>query len=152
MKFLIGLAFLSSSSIFSAELDTVKVFVATQSYHCELGAALNCKAVNEVQSKVIAMKKSGGQLLIEDKPRGLSAEVVTSLDKTNVVYDTTLCSNEACSIITSNSDSTGRVNQTASGQYNITQKAFDVMAFLITSDVNAAGIENRFLHSINLLK
>ena len=126
--------------------------VGTQTYHCDLGAELNCKAVNEVQQKAILIKKNGGQVGVEDKPRGLTADAVTSLSGTNVVYDLTICSPQACSIATTTSDSLGKINQVVSGQYNITQKSFDVLGFFISTQAGIVNLEEQVIHKIKVIK
>ena len=132
--------------------DTVKVTVGTQSYHCDLGSELNCKAINEVQQKVINLKKNGGQVGAEDKVRGLSADVITSLNGNNVVYDVTICSGQSCSISTVTSDLTGKINQVISGQYNITQKSFDILGFFISTQANAINLQETILNKLERLK
>ncbi|MDD4974087.1 MAG: hypothetical protein PHY93_07030 [Bacteriovorax sp.] len=142
----LGLILLISNSSFAE--DTVKVTVGTQSYHCDLGAELSCKAVNEVQQKAIVLKKNGGQVGVEDKARGLNADAVTSLNGTNVVYDVTICSGQSCSISTVTSDSTGKINQVISGQYNITQKSFDVLGFFISTQAGVTELQEIILQKL----
>ncbi len=127
--------------------DFVKVTVGTQTYHCELTNQLNCTAVNQVQKKEILLKKQAGKVQIEDKERNLSAEVITSLDNNNVVYDMTLCSSQSCSLITNTSDATGNINQVISGQYNITQNSFYVLGFFISTHANDLNLEEKVLRS-----
>ena len=143
----LGLLLLVSNSAFAD--DTVKVTVGTQSYHCDLGAELNCKAVNEVQQKAIVLKKNGGQVGVEDKPRGLAASAVTSLNGTNVVYDVTICSGQSCSISTVTTDSTGKINQVISGQYNITQKSFDVLGFFISTQAGVTDLQEKIIQKLD---
>ncbi|MBC7538922.1 MAG: hypothetical protein H7281_08875 [Bacteriovorax sp.] len=133
-------------------VDTVKVTVGTQTYHCDLGAELSCKAVNEVQQKAIVLKKVGGQVGVEDKARGLTAEAVTSLSGTNVVYDVTICSGQSCSISTLTTDSTGTINQVISGQYNITQKSFDVLGFFISTQTPVVDLQEKILQKLGRIK
>ena len=138
---------LISNSVFAE--DTVKVTVGTQTYHCDLGAELSCKAVNEVQQKVIVLSKSGGQVGVEDKARGLTVSAVTSLSSKNVVYDLTICSSQSCSISTVTSDSTGKINQVISGQYNITQKSFDVLGFFISTQGDASNLQDKIIQKLD---
>ena len=149
------IAVLASILMISTNLfaeDTVKVTVGTQSYHCDLGSELSCKAVNEVQSKVILLKKSGGQVGVEDKPRSLTATADTSLNGTNVVYDVTICSALSCSASTVTSDSTGKINQVISGQYNITQKSFDILGFFISTQAGIVNLQDIILKKLNKIK
>ena len=146
----LGILLLISNNAFAD--DTVKVRVGTQSYHCELNPELSCKAVNEVQQKVILLKKNGGQVGVEDKLRGLTADAVTSLNGTDIVYDVTICSAQSCSISTVTSDSTGKINQVISGQYNITQKAFDVLGFFISTQAGVTNLKDLILKKIERVK
>lgn len=132
-----GFLFLMIKGAFAEE--TLKIAVGTQSYHCELGAELKCVALNEVQSKIIQLKKNNGIVVVEDKPRGLSVNVSTSLDKGRVVYDLTTCSPQSCSMSTVTTDTLGGINQVVSGQYNITLRSFDIIGFIISTQ---AGINN----------
>ena len=132
--------------------DTVKVTVGTQTYHCELGAELSCKAINQVQQKSLLLKKNGGQVGVEDKPQGLNADVSTSLNGTNVVYDFTICSAQTCSVTTTTSDSTGKINQVISGQYNITQKSFNILGFFISNQAGAIDLQEQVLQNIRRVK
>jgi hypothetical protein len=127
--------------------ETVKVTVGTQTYHCELGAELSCKAVNEVQQKIIQLKRNGGQVGAEDKARALTADVVTSLDGSNIIYDVTICSAESCSISTTTTDSTGEINLVVSGQYNITKKSFDVLGFFISTNASVTDLQSKVLRT-----
>jgi hypothetical protein len=141
----IGFLLLNLSNTFAD--DTVKVRVGTQSYHCELNPELNCNAANEVQQKVISLKKNGSSIEVEDKARGLSASTAVSLNGANVVYDITICSAQSCTISTVTSDSTGNINQVLSGQYNITQKSFDILGFFITTNTGISDFKEKILHS-----
>jgi len=141
----IFLFLLTATSAFAE--DTVKVTVGTQTYLCELSSELNCKAVNAVQQKEILLKKQSGKVQIEDKAKGLSAEVITNFVNNSVVYDMTLCSNQSCSISTTTSDATGNINQVMSGQYNITQNSFYVLGFFISTHANAVNLEEKILNT-----
>jgi hypothetical protein len=155
MKFkaVLGLIFLIGNSVNLVMADeSVKVVVGTQTYRCELGAELNCHPVNEVQQKTILLKKNGGAVNVEDKPRNLSADLSTSLNNGLVVYDVTLCSGQSCSISTVTTDSTGTIDQVLSGQYNITQKSFDVLGFFISSHVGFINFSDKILASIKKMK
>lgn len=143
--------FLISTTVVLAD-DSVKVTVGTQTYLCELSNELNCKAVNAVQQKVILLKKQSGKVQIEDKVKGLSAEVITNFVNNNVVYDMTLCSNLSCSISTTTSDATGNINQVMSGQYNITQNSFYVLGFFISTHANPINLEEKILNTKFQLK
>jgi hypothetical protein len=143
--FLILILFASSKS-FAA--DTVKVIIATQVLQCTLGEKLNCKALGQIQSKEIVLKKEGGNVELVDKEHGLSAEIVTSLENNNVVYSMTLCSSETCSISTTNTDQKGNINQSMSGQYNYTQKSFYILLFFITNQVSGLNLEELFTKMI----
>jgi hypothetical protein len=132
--------------------DTVKVTVGTQTFHCELGQALSCKAINQIQQKAIVLKKTGGQVSVEDKPRGLSAEVVTSLNGTNVVYDMSVCSTQTCSLSTVTSDSSGKIDQVISGQYNMTQKSFDVIGFFISTQTPFQNLSEIIINQVGKIK
>jgi hypothetical protein len=150
---LLALFLLSTTAVFAD--DSVKVKVGTQTYLCEITTQLNCKAVNQVQQKELLLKKNAGAVHIEDKERGLTADIATAIDNNNVIYDITLCSAQSCSLNTVTSDPTGNVNQTISGQYNITQKSFYVLAFFISNRTSVINIEadilNKFSHlGVNL--
>jgi hypothetical protein len=144
--FFLNLFLLISTQAFAD--DSVKVTVGTQTYLCEIAAQLNCKAVNQVQQQEMALKKNGGKIQIADKDRGLSADIITSLDKNNVVYDITLCSSQSCSINTVTSDTTGNINQVMAGQYNITQKSFYVLGFFISTHASGLNLEEKELNSL----
>ena len=152
IKLLCGLGFLVLITNSSFADDTVKVTVGTQTYHCEINSELSCKAVNEIQQKAILLKKNGGEVGVEDKPRGLTADTVTSLNGTNVVYDVTICSAQSCSISTVTSDSTGTINQVISGQYNITQKSFDVLGFFISTHAGVVNLQEKIMQKISRVK
>lgn len=141
---------LISSNIAQAD-DTVKVTVGTQTYYCEITTQLNCKAVNQLQKKEIQLKRNAGQVSIEDKERGLTADIATSLDNNNMVYDLTLCSSQACSLSTVTTDPTGNIKQVMSGQYNITQKTFYVLGFFISTHANGANMEENLLSKLSKL-
>jgi hypothetical protein len=146
-----GLLFLLSNGAFGEE--TIKVTIGTQSYHCDLGAELKCVSVNEVQRKTIQLKKNDGSAGVEDKPRGLSVDVLTSLNKGQIVYDLTICSSQSCSISTVTTDSSGSIDQMVSGQYNITQKSFDVIGFFITTNTGLShDLEGGILSRIRRFK
>lgn len=133
--------------------ETIKVTVGTQSYHCELGAELKCLAVNDIQRKTIQLKKNDGSVAVEDKPRGLSIDVSTSLSEGRVVYDLTTCSLQSCSISTVTTDFSGSINQVVSGQYNITQKSFDIIGiFLTTQNGLSFNLEDKILSRIKRIK
>ncbi|MGZ3807585.1 MAG: hypothetical protein ACXVCE_05825 [Bacteriovorax sp.] len=146
----LGLFLLTSTQSFAE--DTVKATIGTQTYLCELTTQLSCKAVNQVQQKEMLLKKNAERIQIEDKDRGLSAEVSTSLDNNNVVYDLTLCSSQSCSMSTVTSDPSGNINQVMSGQYNITQKSFYVLGFFISTHANGLNLEDKILNSKYSLK
>ncbi|MDO9182720.1 MAG: hypothetical protein Q7U04_09940 [Bacteriovorax sp.] len=152
MKLMTGLSVFLMLSTNTFADDTMKITVGTQSYHCELGSTLDCKAVNEVQQKTIMLKKNGGSIGVEDKPRALSADAITSLNGTNVVYDVTICSAQSCSISTLTTDSAGKINQVISGQYNITQKSFDIIGFFISSQAGVANLQEIVLSKLGKLK
>jgi len=147
--------FLSFLLILSTNLfaeDTVKVLVGTQTYLCEITNQLNCKAVNQVQKAEIQLKKNAGNVTIEDKERKLNAEIATTLDHNNVIYDLTICSAESCSLSTITSDPNGSINQVMSGQYNITQKSFYVLGFFISTQANTINFEEKILRNISQLR
>ncbi|MGZ3787880.1 MAG: hypothetical protein ACXVLQ_05120 [Bacteriovorax sp.] len=146
----LGLFLLTSTQSFAE--DTVKATIGTQTYLCELTTQLSCKAVNQVQQKEMLLKKNAERIQIEDKDRGLSAEVSTSLDNNNVVYDLTICSSQSCSMSTVTSDPSGNINQVMSGQYNITQKSFYVLGFFISTHANGLNLEDKILNSKYSLK
>jgi len=125
--------------------DTVKLMVGTQTFLCEFTSQLNCKAVNQLQQKEIQLKKDGAKIQIEDKARSLSAEIQTSLSGANVIYEITLCSVESCSISNVVTNSLGSINQTMSGQYNITQKTFYVLALFVNSDLSSVNLEKSII-------
>jgi hypothetical protein len=151
MKFLSGLGFIFLILNSAYADDTVRVTVGTQTYHCEIGTALTCNPVNEVQQKTILLKKNGGNLSVEDKARNLSAYTVTSLSGAKVVYDITICSSQSCSISTVTSDSSGNINQVISGQYNITQKSFDVLGFFISTQNGVVDLQAKIQNLKSLL-
>lgn len=150
MKFLICL-FVLASNLALAD-DSVRVTVGTQTYHCELGAELNCTAINEVQQKTIMLKKSGGEVGAEDKAHKLSASVLTTLSGTNVVYEMTICSSKTCSLTSTTSDSSGAIDQVVSGQYNITEASFDVIGFFITTNTGMTNFQDKIQQRISKLK
>lgn len=125
--------------------DTVRAMIGTQTFLCELSNQLSCKAVNQVQQKEIQLKKAGAKIQIEDKARNLSAEIETSLDGVNVIYDLTLCSAESCSMSSVITNSSGSINQTISGQYNITQKSFYVLAVFINTNLSPVNLEEKII-------
>ena len=145
------LSFLLLSSNIALADDTVKVTVGTQTYLCELTSQLNCKAVNQLQKQDIQLKKNAGQISIADKERNLTADIATTLENNNVVYDVTLCSSQACSLSTVTSDPTGNINQVMSGQYNITQKSFYVLGFFISTHANGVNLEENLLNKLSNL-
>ena len=132
--------------------DTVKVSVGTQTYLCTLTSQLTCNPTNQVQQQVMNLKKNGGKIQIADKERGLSADIDTSLDHNNVIYDLTLCSDKTCSISTVNSDAVGNINQLMLGQYNITEKSFYVLGFFINSQGKAMDFEAALLKKFHHLQ
>jgi hypothetical protein len=143
---LLALFLLTTTAAFSD--DTVKVKVGTQTYLCEITTQLNCKAVNQVQQKEILLKKNSGSVHIEDKERGLTADIATTIDNNNVTYDITLCSAQSCTLNTVTSDTIGNINQTMSGQYNITQKSFYVLAFFISGHTGAVNFDVDILNKL----
>lgn len=149
-KTVLLLSLLLSSTIVLAA-DTINVTIGTQTYFCELASQLNCKAVNQLQKEDIQLKKNGSVVSIADKERNLSAEIATSLNNNNVVYDLTLCSSQACSLSTVTSDPAGTINQVASGQYNITQKSFYVLGFFISTHSKGINFEERLLNKLSNL-
>lgn len=151
------LFFLVSGQVFSKDLtdaptddSTVKAVVGTQTYQCTLNPNLSCKAVNELQKKEIVLKKNGGQVSLVDSARNLSADISTTLDGVNVVYDITLCSGLACSISTVTTNAAGSINQVMSGQYNITEKSFFVLGAFISNQKAEINLEEKVLHSHKL--
>jgi hypothetical protein len=148
---LIFLFFIFSSSQILAD-DTVKVTVGTQTYLCEITSQLSCKAINQVQQKELLLKKNGGTVNIEDKSQNLTGDIVTSLDKSNVVYDLTLCSALACTINTVTTDTAGTINQVMAGHYNITQKSFYVLGFFISTHTHGVNIEEKISQKMANLK
>lgn len=147
---ILGFMGLLSTSIFAD--DSIKVTVGTQSYHCTLGSELDCKAVNEIERKTVLLKKNGGTVGAEDKERGLSADVATSLNGGNVIYDVTICSSQSCSVSTVTSDSIGSIDQVISGQYNITQKSFDVIGFFVSTHSTLANFQAKILNGMKKIK
>jgi hypothetical protein len=141
---------INSSQLFAD--DTVKVTVGTQTYLCEITTQLSCKAINQVQQKEMILKKNGGTVSIEDKAQNLSGDIVTSLDKSSVVYDMTLCSALACTINTVTTDASGTINQVIAGQYNITQKSFYVLGFFISTHTHGVNIEEKISQKMANLK
>ncbi len=144
-KFLAIFCLLLSTNLIAD--DNVKVTVGTQTYLCEITNQLNCKAVNLVQQKEILLKKNNGKIQIQDKERNLEAEIDTSLNNNNVVYDLTLCSTTSCTMSTVTSDNGGSINQILSGQYNITQKSFYVLGFFISTKAVMINLEEKILNS-----
>lgn len=128
--------------------DNIKVNVGTQTYLCQITTQLECKAVNQIQQKEITLKKNSGKIQIEDKERNLAADIATSLDNNNIVYDITLCSSQSCSLSTITSDTTGRINQVMSGQYNINEKSFYVLGFFINNHGTNINFEQKILTKI----
>lgn len=129
--------------------DTVKVTVGTQTYLCEITSQLNCKAANQVQKTDLQLKRNGGQINIQDKDRKLNAEIATSLDYNNMIYDLTICSAETCSQSTVTTDPNGSINQVMAGQYNITQKSFYVLGFFISTHATDVSFEDKILTNIS---
>lgn len=139
----ISLLLLISTQTFAS--DSVKIMISTQVFHCDLDEKLHCQAISQIQQEEFLLKKDGGRVQLEDKEHGLNADIVTSLDNNNVIYDMTLCSSESCTMSTINSDSNGNINQSMSGQYNLTQKSFYVLLFFITNQVNSINVKEHFL-------
>ena len=147
-KFLLCLCALllnNYDSIASEVVDeTIKVMVGTQTYQCEIAnQSLSCKPVNSVQQKEMNIKKNGGRIQITDAPRGLSVEITTSLDNTQVNYNASLCSNTVCTVTDNNGGVNGYINQTMFGQYNITEKSFFVLGFFINSQIKPVNLEEK---------
>lgn len=125
--------------------DTIRAMIGTQTFLCELTNQLSCKAVNQVQQKEIQLKKAGAKIQIEDKSRNLSAEIDTSVDGVNMVYDLSLCSAQTCSMSSIVTNSSGSINQTMSGQYNITQKSFYILAVFINTNLSPINLEEKII-------
>lgn len=145
-----AISFLLSAASFAE--DTVKVLVGTQTFQCEINGNLSCKAINNVQQKEMSIKKDGAKIQIADQAKGLSADIITSLNAGNVVYDITLCSNTACSISDNNGGSNGYINQTMFGQYNITEKTFYVLGFFINSENKSVDLAEKIYSKFTALK
>jgi hypothetical protein len=128
--------------------DSVKVTVGTQTYLCEITTQLSCKATNQVQQQAIQLKKNAGSIHIEDKERNLKADIDTSLDHNNVVYDFTLCSAQTCSINSTTTNPAGNINQVMLGQYNITQKSFYIIGAFISTQAAEVNFEQKILSKI----
>ncbi len=132
--------------------DTVKVLVGTQTFKCDLNGSLSCKAINEIQQKEMVVKKDGGKIQIAEQSKGLSADIVTSLNNGNVIYDITLCSNTVCTVSDNNGGSNGYINQSMFGQYNITEKTFYVLGFFINSENNSVNLSESIYSKISTLR
>lgn len=145
------LIFLLLASTCAFADDTVKVMVGTQTYFCEIAGQLNCKAVNQLQKQEMLLKRNAGQISIQDKERNLTADISTTLDNNNIIYDLTLCSAQACTISTAASNAAGDVNQIMVGQYNITQKSFYVLGFFINNHSSNVNIEESLLSKVSNL-
>lgn len=150
MKSLLIASLIFSASPFAAEPSaTVKLSLATQTYQCTIANQnLNCTPVNQIERKVMDINKNGGKVQIADAAKGLSLDLVTSLNNGNVLYDLTLCSNTACTINDVYSNANGSINQVMLGQYNITETSFFVLGVSLT---NASGAVD-FSEQINRLK
>lgn len=138
------LCFLFLMTATSFAEDTVKVVVATQLFHCDLGEKLDCAAVNQIQEKEFLLKKNGGAIHMEDKEHGLTGDIVTAQEGNNVNYSFTLCSNLSCTMSTTGSDSVGNISQSMSGQYHLKENSFYVLLFYITNQVNSLKLEYNF--------
>ncbi len=147
---LIALSIFSSSLLFAIEpTSTVRLAIATQTYKCTFANQnLNCAAANEIEKKVIDLNKNGGKVQIADATRGLSLDLLASLNNGNVNYDLTLCSNTVCTINDVYSNPAGSINQVMLGQYNLTESSFYVLGVSISS---SNGVVD-FRSAINKLK
>lgn len=123
-------------STFAADTnsDTIKINVATQTYQCTIAnQSLSCNPVNQVEQKVLEVKKNDGKIQVADNPKGLSFDLSTSINNGNVLYDITLCSNTSCTVNNVYSGPNGAINQILLGQYNITEKSFYVLGVSLSS-------------------
>jgi hypothetical protein len=144
-------------SAFSAETkaladETQKVLIGTQTYQCDINPQLSCKAINNVQQKEILIKKNGGKIQIADAPKGLSADIDTTFENSQMSYDITLCSKTVCTTSNSNGGQNGYINQTMFGQYNITEKTFFVLGFFINSENHPVNLEEHFFNQSMFMK
>lgn len=142
----ISLLLIFSASSFAS--DSVKVLIATQVFHCQFNETLNCRAIDQIQRKEILLKKDSGGVQLVDKEHGLRADILTSLDNNNVIYEMTLCSSESCTTSTVDSDSVGNISQSMSGQYGQTQKSFYVLLFYITNKIDSVNLNKHFLKAM----
>lgn len=117
-----------------ASTDTVKINVATQTYQCTITQSLTCTPVNQVQTKIMEINKVDGKISIADAPKGLSMDLVSSVENGNVYYDITICSSKSCSLNNVAGGTTGKIAQTMFGQYNITEKSFYVLGVSYNTD------------------
>lgn len=146
MRLTLLIPLLFSISTYAAETnsDTFKINVATQTYQCTVNnQSLKCNPINQVEQKVLDLKKNDGKIQVADNAKGLSFDLATSLNNGNIIYDITMCSNTACTVNTIYSGSNGAINQIMLGQYNITESSFFVLGVSLSSQNQILNISEK---------
>lgn len=142
----------SQAKVLEDDEQKVNLIIGAQTYLCEqANEQISCHAVGELQRKQVSIYKSGGYIGLKDKARNLTAEIVTSVVDTSVVYKATLCSRQTCSNSHVWTDPKGTVNQVMSGQYNITQKSFYILGFFLTTSGTLDNLNEKIIRKKLLL-